>query len=446
MSDSSEDLFLDPTPSLGILPYLIPEESDGNPSTFRIYNRGSIGPNSGIDLLDPEAVSRPPFAIPGYKLLRELGRGTYGVVFLSRQDVTNRLVAVKMIRSAEFADPNEIARFLTEAEVIAKLDHPNIVHIYEVGEYATYPFLVLEFIDGGNLVHRITSRQTNHWDSARILQTVALAIHSAHEKGIIHRDLKPGNILLTKDGTPKIVDFGLAKHGNAAMTTTGALIGTPQYMAPEQACGRSQEVGPASDIYSLGTILYEMMTGVPPFDGFDPLEILDKVRLKEPPSPRKFRPDIPVDLETICLKCLQKDPQLRYRTAKELADDLHRALDGGSINARPIGRFQKLSRWIRKNPVVMSVMTILSMLLVISITLSISLSIRYHEKTLEVKNDRESKVLPNRPEIESRSELEARIRDLENQLATLKLTQQRTLWILNFYSAAYQWGKIRQED
>jgi WD40 repeat protein len=296
-------------------------------------------------------------SVPGYEIVGELGRGGMGVVYKARHLRLDRLVALKMILSGVYAGPHELARFRTEAEVIARIQHPNIVQIFDVGEAPLAggdgcPFLSLELVEGGSLARKLTGRPLPAREAAGLVQSLARAIHAAHQLGIIHRDLKPGNILLTADGTPKITDFGLAKRVDAETTGTqsGVLMGTPEYMAPEQAAGKSKEIGPATDVYALGVILYELLTGRPPFKGQTSLDTLQQVLSDEPVPPSRLQPKVPRDLETICLKSLQKEPARRYTSAAALADDLERFQAGRPILARPVGTLERTLRWCRRNP------------------------------------------------------------------------------------------------
>jgi serine/threonine-protein kinase len=290
---------------------------------------------------------------PGYEILGELGRGGMGVVYRARQVPLNRLVALKMILSGEHAGPEDLARFRTEAQAIARLQHPHIVQIHEVGEHDGRPFFSLEFCPGGSLERKLAGTPLPPAEAAALVETLARAMHAAHQHGVVHRDLKPANVLLAEDGTPKITDFGLAKKlDDAGQTASGAIMGTPSYMAPEQAGGQTREVGPATDIYALGATLYELLTGRPPFKAATPLDTVLQVLHDEPVPPRQMQPKVPRDLETIGLKCLQKEPARRYGSAAELADDLRRFLDGRAITARPVGRVERAWRWCRRNPAV----------------------------------------------------------------------------------------------
>jgi WD40 repeat protein len=334
----------------------------------------------------PVPGARP--VVPGYTILDVLGRGGMGVVYKALQGGLNRLVALKMILTGEHAGPQELARFRREAEAVAHLRHPHIVQIYEVGQHDGRPFFSLEYAEGGSLAGRLDGTPQPARETASLVETLAQAVQVAHDAGIIHRDLKPANVLLSfsreprasagealargsrlNDFVPKISDFGLAKRltgeggasatggspvadapGSPGYTPTGAVLGTPSYMAPEQAGGVTRQLGPGCDIYSLGGILYELLTGRPPFQGESVLDTLQLVLTQDPVPVRRLQPRVPRDLETICLRCLQKEPRKRYASARELADELGRFLRGEPIRARPIGRGERLWRWCRRNP------------------------------------------------------------------------------------------------
>ena len=302
--------------------------------------------------------SRAPLpTVPGYETLRELGRGGMGVVYEARQVGLDRIVALKMILAGDFAGHAERTRFQTEAEAIARLHHPNIVQVYEVGGHEGRPFLSLEFCAGGSLSRKLAGSPLPPARAAALVESLSRAMDTAHRADVIHRDLKPANVLLVSGedeslALAKITDFGIAKKlDEAGQTHTGAVMGTPSYMAPEQAEGK-KGVGPPADIYALGAMLYECLTGRPPFKAATTYDTLRQVIAAEPVPPRQLNAKVPVDLETICLKCLHKEPNRRYASALELAEDLHRWLGGEPIHARPVGPLERLAKWVRRRPAV----------------------------------------------------------------------------------------------
>jgi tRNA A-37 threonylcarbamoyl transferase component Bud32 len=295
--------------------------------------------------------------VPGYGIEGELGRGGMGVVYKARQTKLNRLVALKMVRAGGTASTEELERFRLEAEAVAALQHPNIVQIHEVGEVDGQPFFALEFVEGGSLAERLRGGRLSSRQAAVLVRTLAQAVQHAHDKGVVHRDLKPANVLLMPSageelGTPKITDFGLAKRLDdpGSHTRTGVVIGTPSYMAPEQARGQSGTIGPACDVYALGVILYECLTGRAPFAGKEAMDVLYRVMSEEPLSPRRLNAKVSRDLETICLKCLEKDPKRRYASAADLAADLTSFVEFEPIRARPPGLAGRAMRWARRRP------------------------------------------------------------------------------------------------
>jgi serine/threonine protein kinase len=323
----------------------------------------------------------PPVAewpvVPGYEILGVLGRGGMGVVYKARQTGLHRLVALKMLLAGAQAAPREQARFRLEAEAVARVQHPNIVQIHDIGTSEGRPYFVLEYVEGGSLDARTRGHPQPVEAAARLVETLARAIHVAHQQGIVHRDLKPSNILLasaarppsslakdngplvddggtrpTDYGQPKITDFGLAKRleGSDTWTHTGEVVGTPNYMAPEQAAGKGRPVGPAADVYALGAILYELLTGRPPFKAATPLETVLQVLHEEPVPPGRLVPQLPRDLEAVCLKCLEKEPHQRYASAEALADDLARWLRGEPTLARPLRWPARVRRAARRHP------------------------------------------------------------------------------------------------
>jgi WD40 repeat protein len=347
--------------------YLV-RQDNGDHSTSDAAGRPSRNGEPGLEQVPPlpgtffrnvvvpnvlAALAYDPPLVPGYEILEELGRGGMGAVYKARQLSLDRLVALKMIREGPGATAEERARFRTEAEAVARLQHAHVVAVYEVGEHQGWPYFALEFCAGGSLDRKLAGTPQPARQAAALVQTLAEAMQHAHEQGIVHRDLKPANVLLTADGTPKISDFGLAKrldHGSG-QTQSGAVLGTPSYMAPEQAGGKGKTVGPAADVYGLGAILYELLTGRPPFKGATPLDTLQMVIGSEPVPPTSLQPKVPRDLETICLKALAREPDRRYPSAVALAEDLRRYLNHQPIHARRTGPLGWLLLWCRRHPV-----------------------------------------------------------------------------------------------
>jgi serine/threonine-protein kinase len=306
-----------------------------------------------------------PRKVGDYEIVEEIARGGMGIVYKARQAGLNRIVALKVILAGEHAGPRETARFRAEAEAVARLQHPNVVQVYEVGEHAGLPFLSLEYCPGGSLDKKLAAAPLSPGQAATLIRALAEAVQAAHAAGVVHRDLKPGNVLLDAAGTPKISDFGLAKRlGESGGTTTGIILGTPSYMAPEQADSKGRVVGPAADVYALGAILYECLTRRPPFKAAHLLATVRQVIAEEPVPPRQLNPQAPLDLQTICLKCLEKDPRRRYASARALADDLQAFQRGEAISARPPGVFGRLDRWARARPALAATLIALTALYV----------------------------------------------------------------------------------
>ena len=332
----------------------------GVPYQLRSPLAGTDGPSdprpdhNPLDHLHRESDTSwsPLPVIPGYEILSILGHGGMGVVFKARQSLLNRLVALKMIRGDVWIRSDRRDRFRIEAEAIARLRHPNVVQIYDIGEVDELPYFSLELLEGGSLADRLVSTPQPPRPAAELIMTLAWAVHAAHRAGVVHRDLTPRNILFDVDGTPKITDFGLAKRleVEGGVTATDLVIGTPAYMAPEQARGRSREVGPAADLYALGAILYNVLTGRPPFQGATPLETMMLVIHQDPVPPSRLQPKVPRNLETICLKCLQKQPHQRYADAGALAEELGRYLAGRPIHARRTPAWERAVKWARRRP------------------------------------------------------------------------------------------------
>jgi WD40 repeat protein/tRNA A-37 threonylcarbamoyl transferase component Bud32 len=333
--------------------------------------RLSADPNLTTDQAPPGADATGLAGLPrvryfgDYELLEVIARGGMGVVYKARQVSLNRLVALKMILKGELATPRDVARFRAEAEAAANLDHPHIVPIYEVGEHDGQQYYAMRYIEGTSFTRR---PRADARKEAGLIATVARAVHYAHQHGILHRDLKPSNILIDPAGVPYVADFGLAKRVDVdrSLTESGALVGTPRYMAPEQAAGR-KDLTVAADVYSLGVVLYERLTGQTPFKGETPLEILRQVREAEPPRPSSITTGLSRDLETICLKCLEKDPMKRYGSAEALADDLGCWLRGEPIQARRVGQAERLWRWCRRNPAVATMATAIALLMTVAL-------------------------------------------------------------------------------
>lgn len=327
-----------PCPVCGAPGAIVDGDSTDHPAEFATLTSGD-----GVRAVPIEDVQ-----VPGYSINAEIGRGAMGVVYRATESALNRPVALKMILAGTHAGSRDVARFRREVETVATLQHPNIVQIYAVGESGGLPYCALEYVEGGTLADRIGAGGMDPREAARLIAKLARAVQYAHAKGVIHRDLKPSNVLLDIQGRPKIADFGLAKLGESSnLTASTAVLGTPAYMAPEQADGQTRTITPAADVYSLGAMLYEMLAGRPPFKAGSALETLHQVRNDDPPPIRRDAAT-PKDLETICFKCLEKEPANRYASAQALADDLDRFLAGESVLARPLSFGSRLARWAKR--------------------------------------------------------------------------------------------------
>ena len=322
------------------------------------------------DLVEPSPIGQFPRDFGSYELLEEIGRGGMGVVYKARQKGLDRTVAIKMILASHLASDEHVRRFQVEAKAAAKFHHPSIVQVHEVGRLHDQHYFTMEYIEGTSLARRIDSSSIDPETAVRWVEQVARAVGRLHRQGVVHRDLKPSNILLDADEKPYVTDFGLVKvfEADSADTATGVIVGTPSYMAPEQAAARSAAVGPASDVYSLGAILYELLTGQPPFREDTPLETVMRVLVGEPPLPRTINRRIPQELELILLKCLAKASADRYPSAEELADDLERFRKRQAITAQPPHLSQRIVRWVRREPAAASRLAVLGVFFIIENT------------------------------------------------------------------------------
>ncbi|HJT76548.1 MAG TPA: serine/threonine-protein kinase, partial [Gemmataceae bacterium] len=404
----------------------------------------------------PPATEEPaesgPVMVPGYEVLGELGRGGMGVVYKARHLALNRLVALKMILAGGHAGTEERRRFVTEAEAVARLQHPHIVQIYEIGESEGRPFFSLEYCAGGSLADRLDGTPLPAGEAARLVEVLAHAMYAAHQAGVVHRDLKPANVLLQKQPTtdhtdntdkngpgtsssvasvvsvvdlvPKITDFGLAKKLDdaAGQTASGAIMGTPSYMAPEQAGGKGQQVGPAADVYALGAILYELLTGRPPFKAATALDTILQVVSDEPVPPRQLQSKTPPDLETVCLKSLQKEPRKRYATAEELAEDLRRFRVGEPIQARPVGRAERAAKWVRRNPVLAGLSAAVALALLVGTAVSTGFGIDARRQAERAKENEADAVAKGEKLAAANESLTRTANDLQLSQNNLKQT------------------------
>jgi serine/threonine-protein kinase len=327
--------------------------------------------------------------IPGYEVEAVLGHGGMGIVYKARHLRLNRTVALKMLLAGAYVGLEQRERFLREAEAVAGLRHANIVQVHDVGDHGGRPYFTMEYVEGGSLAQKLLGAPHPAREATSLLVTLAEAVQVAHQGGIVHRDLKPANILLAVDGTPKIADFGLARHfdGGPALTLSGARVGTPSYMAPEQAMGKTHTIGPAADIYALGAVLYEMLTGRPPFRGETAAETELQVICQEPVPPSRLNPRVPRDLETICLKCLHKEPDRRYATAAALAADLRRFQQGEPITARPAGLLERTGKWVRRHPTRTAVLAASLLLVTMLVSGAVWLTVQRAQRRNAVEAD-----------------------------------------------------------
>ena len=454
-----------PLPVVPILPggeavVPLPWERQDQLATGERPGRGAV--TQGGAAADSWAVhgnkqSHLPKRIGPYEILQELGRGGMGVVYLARDDRLGRLVALKMVVAGLFTNPEQVARFKAEAKAIALLNHEHIVQIFEIGEYEGFPYFALEYLEGGSLLGLCGGKPQRPLWAAQMVHILAQGMAYAHQQGIVHRDLKPANILLADSGPrdalqrstapelpavtvchPKITDFGLAKLdpnksgtmdlGAGSQTRTGDVMGTPNYMAPEQAQGRAERVGPAVDIYALGAILYELLTGRPPFGGPTPMDTLLSVVTDEVVPPRRLQPKIPADLETICLKCLRKDPARRYASAADLAADLDRFQTGQSILARPAGLGERLVKWARRRPAVAGLLAVVAVLTIIALVSLSWAAVALQASAETERQGKEQAVTAQREQSQLREQAEQALLTAKRNLYFSRIAQAQLLW------------------
>jgi hypothetical protein len=405
-------------------PTLIPEATSQN----------GVSPptQAGISRREQPALA----TVPGYEILGTLGKGGMGIVYQARRLALNRVVALKMILAGAHAGTEERQRFRREAEAVARLQHPGIVQIYEVGEHEGLPYLSLEYCPGGSLEKRLAGTPLPPREAAQLVERLARAVQAAHEKRVVHRDLKPANVLLAEDGTPKVTDFGLAKRlDEASRTNSGAIMGTPSYMAPEQAGGKMKEVGPATDVYALGTILYECLTGRPPFKAATALETMQQVVGDEPAPLRQLQSKTPADLETVCLKCLRKELGQRYGSAAELAEDLRRFLAGEPVQARPVGTWERGIKWVRRRPAVAALLAFCALALVAGTVVSTYFAFQADQRAKEADESATEAHTREKEANEAREQAEtilarSLLRPLGHQVGSVNDVELDALWEL----------------
>lgn len=384
--------------------------------------------------------SELPSSIGNYDIHSVLGRGGMGIVYRARQRGLKRDVALKMILAGSHADAETLSRFRAEAEAVAQLQHPNIVQIYDIGEQDGMPYFSLEYIEGETLDDFRKSEPVSESKAAELIETIARAMHFAHDAGIVHRDLKPANILLTKNGEPKVTDFGLVKRIDGeevdSQTQNGTIMGTPHYMAPEQAWGQTN-IGRAADVWAMGAMLYAMVTGRVPFAGASTVDTLVQLREKEPVAPSELVTNLSADMETICLKCLQKDPGKRYTTAQELADDLERYRQGIPILARPVGRIERAWRWCRRKPLVAGLIAALVVALISGTTFSTAFGIKANNSAIAEAKARET--AEEKQAYAEKKEAEAKQSEEKAVVNEEKALHQRTVALAAF-NTAVEWA------
>jgi len=412
----------------GIVPLTGPEDTGGyatgagspggasetsDPTIDRLPDADATGSGGTPSVMTNRAIA----AIAGYELLGELGRGGMGVVYRARQILLNRPCALKMILGGAHANDEAGFRFLAEAEAIARLQHPNVVQIHHVGVADGLPFFELEYVDGGSLDRKLNGTPWPARRAAELIEALTHGVTEAHRLGIVHRDLKPGNVLLAADGTPKVTDFGLAKSLNqdSGLTRTDSIMGSPGYMSPEQAQGKTKHVGPLADVYALGAILYELLTGGPPFRGATPLEIIDQVRNAEPMPPSRLVPGVPRDIETIALKCLQKEPDKRYDSAASLSEDLRRFLGGEPILARPVPPWERVIKWARRRPAIASLIVAVHVLLASLLGLGIWSYTEIDRSLMKAERLAETEARAN-----AKAQEQTKIANEQTEIATIK--------------------------